>query len=189
MNKGLCQNSVAQQMMRGSSGCRSLNSIRPPPEQTFPLLPSSSSPSVYAQFPQPSTMLPITPLHDGQELPESWSQLLPGGCWGEEEKYGLTPLQTRKIETWEDQLLYPAAAAHVADVKREYSGSTGAVLKKARVQGASSAHSAFKHQESNDEVKKDLRSRGLCLVPVSFFLHVGTDTGADFWPPALHGAF
>ncbi|RWW27268.1 hypothetical protein BHE74_00050238 [Ensete ventricosum] len=124
MNKGLCQNSVAQQMMRGSSGCRSLNSIRPPPEQTFPLLPSSSSPSVYAQFPQPSAMLPITPLHDGQELPESWSQLLPGGCWGEEEKYGLTPLQTRKIETWEDQLLYPAAAAHVADVKREYSGSS-----------------------------------------------------------------
>lgn len=46
-----------------------------------------------------------------------------GGCWGEEEKYGLTPLQTRKIETWEDQLLYPSAAAHVAEVKREYSGS------------------------------------------------------------------
>ncbi|XP_064986104.1 transcription factor bHLH68-like isoform X1 [Musa acuminata AAA Group] len=335
MNRGLLQNSVVQKMMGGSSGCRSMNSIRPPPDQTFPLLPSSSSsssPSVYAQFPQPSAMLPITPLPDSQELPESWSQLLLGGCWGEEEKYGLTPLQTRKIETWEDQLLYPSAAAHVADVKREYSGSgylhghgneeeakaskapwsqimpassprscittsfsrnmldfsnkqpgrmhhqpdnssvcnstaAGAALKKARVQGASSAHSAFKvrkeklgdritalhqivspfgktdtasvlleaigyirflqsqvealsspylssasantkqqpqllnssgskkrgppdqHQEGNDEVKKDLRSRGLCLVPVSFFLHVGTDTGADFWPPALHGAF
>ncbi|THU52520.1 hypothetical protein C4D60_Mb10t04840 [Musa balbisiana] len=125
------------------------------------------------------------------------------------------------------------------------STAAGAALKKARVQGASSALSAFKvrkeklgdritalhqivspfgkalsspylssasantkqqpqllnssgskkrgppdqHQEGNDEVKKDLRSRGLCLVPVSFFLHVGTDTGADFWPPALHGAF
>uniref|UniRef100_A0A7N0U258 BHLH domain-containing protein n=1 Tax=Kalanchoe fedtschenkoi TaxID=63787 RepID=A0A7N0U258_KALFE len=35
---------------------------------------------------------------------------------------------------------------------------------------------------------KDLRSRGLCLVPVSCTLQVGSDNGADYWaPPAPFG--
>ncbi|XP_042459667.1 transcription factor bHLH68-like isoform X4 [Zingiber officinale] len=38
-----------------------------------------------------------------------------------------------------------------------------------------------------DEINEDLRSRGLCLVPVSFTMHVGGDNGADFWAPALGG--
>ncbi|WOL09318.1 transcription factor bHLH68-like [Canna indica] len=373
MNRGLFQNSqLVQQMMMGggsSSSCWSINSlIRSPPEQTFPLLPpsssssssSSSSPSVYnAHYPQPpSSMLPMatTPLHGSQDqLPESWSQLLLGGYnLGEEEKYGLTAdhLHSRKMENWEEQLLFPSTAAMAEHIKQEYSAgsgyhhlhghgssseevqaskgpwnqilppppasscittrnmldftanhthspsaerlmhhqppiadnnspecnsstATGLPFKKARIQ-ASSAHSTFKvrkeklgdritalhqivspfgktdtasvlleaigyirflqsqiealsspyltaatptinhhqqqqpavtlsnesgskkrgppdHQEagSNDEAaKKDLKSRGLCLVPVSFFLHVGGDNGADFWAaPALHGAF
>ncbi|CAM0945860.1 unnamed protein product [Alopecurus aequalis] len=38
---------------------------------------------------------------------------------------------------------------------------------------------------SGEEAKKDLRSRGLCLVPVSCTLDVGADTGpADYWTAA-----
>ncbi|TYI22015.1 hypothetical protein ES332_A06G077100v1 [Gossypium tomentosum] len=40
-------------------------------------------------------------------------------------------------------------------------------------------------QECDEEPKKDLRSRGLCLVPVSCTLQVGSDNGADYWAPAL----
>lgn len=39
------------------------------------------------------------------------------------------------------------------------------------------------------EEPKDLRSRGLCLVPVSCTLHVGSENGADYWAPALGGSF
>ncbi|THU60631.1 hypothetical protein C4D60_Mb07t14830 [Musa balbisiana] len=44
-------------------------------------------------------------------------------------------------------------------------------------------------ERCEEEPKKDLRSRGLCLVPVSFTMHVGSDNGADFWAPALGGGF
>ncbi|CAL5186460.1 unnamed protein product [Lathyrus oleraceus] len=42
---------------------------------------------------------------------------------------------------------------------------------------------------SHEEPNKDLQSRGLCLVPVSCTLQVGSDNGADYWAPALGGAF
>ncbi|XP_007013110.2 PREDICTED: transcription factor bHLH68 [Theobroma cacao] len=44
-------------------------------------------------------------------------------------------------------------------------------------------------QDSHEEPKKDLRSRGLCLVPVSCTLQVGSDNGADYWAPALGAGF
>lgn len=44
------------------------------------------------------------------------------------------------------------------------------------------------NQDSHGE-PKDLRSRGLCLVPVSCTLQVGSDNGADYWAPALGGGF
>ncbi|XWS69909.1 hypothetical protein CRYUN_Cryun03dG0004000 [Craigia yunnanensis] len=44
-------------------------------------------------------------------------------------------------------------------------------------------------QDSHEEPKKDLRSRGLCLVPVSCTLQVGSDNGADYWAPVLGGGF
>ncbi|KAI4350834.1 hypothetical protein L6164_005244 [Bauhinia variegata] len=47
---------------------------------------------------------------------------------------------------------------------------------------------AASEQDSQEEPKKDLRSRGLCLVPVSCTLQVGSDNGADYWAPALGGA-
>lgn len=47
------------------------------------------------------------------------------------------------------------------------------------------------HQQSKDsheEAKKDLRSKGLCLVPISCTLQVGSDNiGADYWAPAAFG--
>ncbi|KAF5201518.1 Transcription factor bhlh [Thalictrum thalictroides] len=38
---------------------------------------------------------------------------------------------------------------------------------------------------------KDLKSRGLCFVPVSctLQLQVGSDNGADYWAPTLGGGF
>ncbi|KAL1325743.1 hypothetical protein HN51_035797 [Arachis hypogaea] len=47
---------------------------------------------------------------------------------------------------------------------------------------ATSQQEGSQHQE---EAKKDLRSRGLCLVPVSCTLQVGSDNGADYWSPAF----
>ncbi|KAL9330154.1 hypothetical protein ACSQ67_005157 [Phaseolus vulgaris] len=44
-------------------------------------------------------------------------------------------------------------------------------------------------QDSEEEAKKDLRSRGLCLVPVSCTLQVGSENGADYWAPAFGGGF
>ncbi|KAJ8535931.1 hypothetical protein K7X08_034332 [Anisodus acutangulus] len=45
------------------------------------------------------------------------------------------------------------------------------------------------HQQSDSQHRvKDLRSRGLCLVPISCTLHVGCDnTVGDYWAPALGG--
>ncbi|KAJ7946118.1 putative Transcription factor [Quillaja saponaria] len=36
-----------------------------------------------------------------------------------------------------------------------------------------------------EEVKKDLRSRGLCLVPAECTVHVANSNGADFWSSAM----
>ncbi|KAJ3694521.1 hypothetical protein LUZ60_010001 [Juncus effusus] len=44
-------------------------------------------------------------------------------------------------------------------------------------------------QGGKDEQIKDLKSRGLCLVPVSCTSHLGTDSGADYWPAALGTGF
>ncbi|CAH8322497.1 unnamed protein product [Eruca vesicaria subsp. sativa] len=51
-----------------------------------------------------------------------------------------------------------------------------------------SSSSSTETQNANEEPKKDLRSRGLCLVPISCTLQVGSDNGADYWAPALGSA-
>lgn len=35
------------------------------------------------------------------------------------------------------------------------------------------------------EARKDLRSKGLCLVPIELSVHVAETNGADFWSPAM----
>ncbi|XP_030457572.1 transcription factor bHLH68-like isoform X1 [Syzygium oleosum] len=43
-------------------------------------------------------------------------------------------------------------------------------------------------QEDQDK-PMDLKSRGLCLVPVSCTMQVGNESGADYWAPGLGGGF
>ena len=40
---------------------------------------------------------------------------------------------------------------------------------------------------NEEEVNKDLRSRGLCLIPVGCTVHVAGSNGADFWSSAAIG--
>ncbi|KAF7843373.1 transcription factor bHLH68-like [Senna tora] len=44
-------------------------------------------------------------------------------------------------------------------------------------------------QDVAEEKAKDLRSRGLCLVPMSFTQHVGSENGADYWSSAYATGF
>ncbi|GLU22237.1 hypothetical protein SLE2022_383270 [Rubroshorea leprosula] len=50
---------------------------------------------------------------------------------------------------------------------------------------------AFSEEAGQDvqDKPKDLRSRGLCLVPVSCTQQVGSENGADYWAPAFPGGF
>ncbi|XVF01341.1 hypothetical protein REPUB_Repub04eG0079400 [Reevesia pubescens] len=40
-------------------------------------------------------------------------------------------------------------------------------------------------ENGGEESRKDLKSVGLCLVPVAFTVHVASSNGADFWSPAM----
>ncbi|GMY38594.1 transcription factor bHLH113 [Fagus crenata] len=42
-------------------------------------------------------------------------------------------------------------------------------------------------ENGGGKARKDLRSRGLCLVPVDYTVHVANSNGADFWSPATMG--
>ncbi|KAK7261799.1 hypothetical protein RIF29_28119 [Crotalaria pallida] len=43
--------------------------------------------------------------------------------------------------------------------------------------------------QDGEDKRNDLRSRGLCLVPVSCTQHVGSENGADYWAPAYGTGF
>ncbi|CAN4100244.1 unnamed protein product [Withania somnifera] len=45
------------------------------------------------------------------------------------------------------------------------------------------------YKQDSQHKPMDLRSRGLCLVPISCMANVGSDTGADYWAPSLGGGF
>ncbi|XP_006655114.2 transcription factor bHLH68-like isoform X1 [Oryza brachyantha] len=53
--------------------------------------------------------------------------------------------------------------------------------------GAQQPAAQPEQQGVNEEGKRDLRSRGLCLVPVSCTSHFGGDNAADYWAPAPLG--
>uniref|UniRef100_A0ACD5U629 Uncharacterized protein n=1 Tax=Avena sativa TaxID=4498 RepID=A0ACD5U629_AVESA len=63
-----------------------------------------------------------------------------------------------------------------------HNNNTGAVQQKAP--GQPEQQGAKNEEEAS---KKDLRSRGLCLVPVSCTSHFGGDNAADYWAPAPLG--
>ncbi|KAL9269786.1 Transcription factor bHLH123-like protein, partial [Drosera capensis] len=54
---------------------------------------------------------------------------------------------------------------------------------------------SLQHQQNNEKTKdqdgskQDLRSRGLCLVPVSSTFPVAHETTVDFWIPTFGGRF
>ncbi|ESQ50377.1 hypothetical protein EUTSA_v10002020mg [Eutrema salsugineum] len=58
-----------------------------------------------------------------------------------------------------------------------------------RSKGASSSSRNNQESNLNEEHKKDLKSRGLCLVPISCTLQFGSDNGADYWAPAFGVTF
>ncbi|MBA0720117.1 hypothetical protein Golax_007755 [Gossypium laxum] len=70
-----------------------------------------------------TSLLPTSlPDHHYQELPplQSWSQLLLGGLSGEEERFGPSHYQPKKLEIWESQILNPSPRVpSVVDVKQE----------------------------------------------------------------------
>ncbi|KAL1567718.1 transcription factor bHLH112-like isoform X1 [Salvia divinorum] len=47
----------------------------------------------------------------------------------------------------------------------------------------------LQRQQDQEEPIKDLKSRGLCLVPISSTFPVATETTADFWTPTFGGSF
>lgn len=55
--------------------------------------------------------------------------------------------------------------------------------------GKNCAFSEEVGQDVDEDKPKDLRSRGLCLVPVSCTQQVGSENGADYWAPAFGGGF
>ncbi|XP_047095760.1 transcription factor bHLH68-like isoform X1 [Lolium rigidum] len=63
-----------------------------------------------------------------------------------------------------------------------HNNNTGAVQQQAA--GQPEQQGAKNEEEAS---KKDLRSRGLCLVPVSCTSHFGGDNAADYWAPAPLG--
>ncbi|XP_050209329.1 transcription factor bHLH113-like [Mercurialis annua] len=44
-------------------------------------------------------------------------------------------------------------------------------------------------EKNGEELAKELRSRGLCLVPVEYTIHVASSNGADYWSPAMVNNF
>ncbi|MED6161739.1 hypothetical protein PIB30_063599 [Stylosanthes scabra] len=57
-----------------------------------------------------------------------------------------------------------------------------------RLPSSSPSSSSFQHQRGEEgdvkEDNRDLRSMGLCLIPLQCTLHVSSTNGADFWSPA-----
>ncbi|KAG6665248.1 transcription factor bHLH68-like isoform X1 [Carya illinoinensis] len=277
-------------------------------------------PSLFPQYALGSSSLSLNPLADNQEPQQPWSQLqLAKFSAGDDERFGLSYLQNKKLENWEEQILNPSPRVPVLDVilkqevsqnnnfyghgeeefhaprssawsqimpvssPRSYvtsstnnhifdfsynkvkgrnqhpdhpsesaSTTAGGIFKKARIHSPSSQpplkvrkeklgdkitalhqlvspfgktdtasvlleamgyirfllgqiealSSPYLGNTSKDPTNqqcdtqdhlinqpKDLRSRGLCLVPMSCTQHVGSENGADYWAPTFGSGF
>ncbi|XP_017413679.1 transcription factor bHLH113 isoform X1 [Vigna angularis] len=94
------------------------------------------------------------------------------------------------------QLVSPFGKTDTASVLHEAMGyirflhDQVQVLCSPYLQSLSSSHHQHQHgdgENNEEEVKKDLRSRGLCLIPVGCTVHVASSNGADFWSPGAIG--
>ncbi|CAN4085801.1 unnamed protein product [Withania somnifera] len=71
-----------------------------------------------------------------------------------------------------------------------YLGSgSGNMRQQHQQQSVHEGNSLYSEDPGQDYNEKDMRSRGLCLVPLSCTLQVGSDNGADYWAPAFGGGF
>ncbi|KAL2321298.1 hypothetical protein Fmac_030267 [Flemingia macrophylla] len=116
MNRGALQSSPVQQMMTGNPNWWNININNMPPQAP----PFFSTPSNFPIPYAPTSSFPF-PLHENQELPESWSQLLMSGVVDAEDKSVMGQFQAKKLENWEDQMLNQAPNASLVDVKQENS--------------------------------------------------------------------
>ncbi|PSS17937.1 Transcription factor bHLH68 like [Actinidia chinensis var. chinensis] len=109
------------------------------------------------------------------------------------------PLKVRKEKLGDritalHQLVSPFGKTDTASVLFEAISHIGCL--QSQIEALSSpylgnAPSNMRHQQSGtQDGPKDLRSRGLCLVPISCTCdHVGSDHGTDYWAPAVRGGF
>lgn len=65
---------------------------------------------------------------------------------------------------------------------------TTTIQKDSEVKNWSNSNKSQQSADLGDQSRKDLRSRGLCLVPVSCTLQLVNDNGADYWTPSLGGS-
>ncbi|XP_059457916.1 transcription factor bHLH68-like isoform X3 [Corylus avellana] len=81
---------------------------------------SMHPPSLFPQYALGSASLPLNPLADDQDPPQSWSQLLLGGLSaGDEDKFVMNHFQPKKLENWEDQILNPSPRVPIVDVIKQ----------------------------------------------------------------------
>ncbi|KAK7343495.1 hypothetical protein VNO77_12279 [Canavalia gladiata] len=96
------------------------------------------------------------------------------------------------------QLVSPFGKTDTASVLHEAMGyirflhDQVQVLCSPYLQSFPSSYHQHQHQHGDgdnneEELNKDLRSRGLCLIPVGCTVHVAGTNGADFWSPAAIG--
>ncbi|GJV27070.1 hypothetical protein Tco_1383518 [Tanacetum coccineum] len=172
-------------------------STPPPPQQPF--YGSSAQPHFFPHQYAPPLIIPSSsqaPWNNNQEFPDSLSQLLMSGLVSEDDKSALSHMQqVKKLENWEQQLLLCVliiilnTAFHVVVVAYWLHKNPFRVKLGVQQGERNCLFPEDPGQNSHEEPKKALRSRGLCLVPVPCTMQVGSDNGADYWAPTINGGF
>ncbi|PPD78463.1 hypothetical protein GOBAR_DD24600 [Gossypium barbadense] len=174
MNRGVLQSSPVQQLMAGNPNWWNINTMRPPTHHH-----------------QQAAACNSTATGGALKKPRVQPSATQSTLKVRKEKLGdrITSLH---------QLVSPFGKTDTASVLSEaigYIRFLQSQIEALSLPYLGSGSANMRHQQQSDckeEAKKDLRSRGLCLVPVSCTLEVWSgDNGADYWapPPALGAGF